>query len=90
MRDWMVERLIAAEEKGKKETRANCKAALEEVNKSDENCPIVLEKMTLNVFSHYMSTKNSKKSGRYLSATSYGGVQSSLTHMYPMSGKTMY
>ena len=36
-----------------------------------------------------MSTKKSKKSGRYLSDTSYGGVQSSLTHLYRMSGKTM-
>ena len=36
-----------------------------------------------------MSTKKSKKSGGYLSATSYGGVRSPLTHMYHMSGKTM-
>ena len=28
LRDWMVERLIAAEEKGKKETRATFKSAL--------------------------------------------------------------
>ena len=40
----MVERLISAEEKGKKETRATCKAAMEEVNKSNNNCPIVLDK----------------------------------------------
>ena len=33
--------------------------------------------------------KLSKKSGGYLSATSYGGVRSSITHMYHMSGKTM-
>ena len=36
-----------------------------------------------------MSTKKSKKSGGYLSDTSYGGVQSALTHLYPMIGKTM-
>ena len=37
LRDWMVDRLISAKEKGRKETRATCKAALEEVNKSDNN-----------------------------------------------------
>ena len=68
---------------------ANCKAALEEVNKRDDNCPIVLDKMTSNVFSHYMTTKKGKKSGGYLSATSYGGFRCSLTNMYSMSGKTM-
>ena len=66
-----------------------CKASLEKFNRSDDNCPIVLEKLTFNVFSHYMSTKKSKKSGGYLSATSYGGVRSALAHMYRMSGKTM-
>ena len=85
----MVERLIAAEEKGKKETRATCKADLKEVNRSNDNCPIVLEKMTFNMFSYYMSTRKIKKSGGYLSSTRYGGVQSALTHMYRMSGKTM-
>ena len=39
LRYWMVERLIAAEEKGKKETRATCKAALEEVNKKRRQLP---------------------------------------------------
>ena len=89
MRDWMVERLIAFEEKWKTETRATCKYALEEVNRSDGNCPIVLEKLKFKVFSHYTPTKKNKKPGGYLSATSYGGVQSVLTHMYRMSGKTM-
>ena len=48
----MVERLISANEKGKKEMRANCKADMKEVNKSDDNCPIELEKMIFNIFSH--------------------------------------
>ena len=63
LRDWMVERLIAAEEKGKKEMCATCKAALEEVNRIDDYCPIMLEKLIFNVSSHYMSTKKSKNSG---------------------------
>ena len=86
----MVESLIFFEENGKKETRANYKADLEEVRKSDDNCPIVLDKMTFNVFYHCMSTKKSEKYGRYISTTSYGGVRSSLTHLYRMSGKTMH
>ena len=53
--------------------RGTCKSALEEVNKSDDNCPIGLNKITLNVFSHYMSTKKSKQYGGYLSTTRYGG-----------------
>ena len=89
MIDWMLERLIPDKGKGKKQMCATCKATLEEVNKSDNNCSIVLDKITFNIFSHYMSTKKSKKSGRYLSDTSYDGVQSPLTNMYCMSGKTM-
>ena len=85
----MLERLIADEEKGNKYMRATCKAALEKVNKSDDNCPIVPEKMTFNVFYHYMSTKKIKIYMEYLSSTRYGGVRSSLTHLYRMSGKMM-
>ena len=66
-----------------------CKTVLEEVNKSDYKCPILLEKTTFNVFSHYKSTKKSKKSRGYLSSTSYGGFICALTHLYCMSGKTM-
>ena len=58
----MAERLIAADGKGKKEMCATCEADLEEVNRSDDNYPVVLEKLTFNIFSHYMSTKKSKKS----------------------------
>ena len=49
----------------------------------------MLEKLKFNVSSHYMSSKNSKESGGYLSSTTYGGVKSSLTHMYRMSDKAM-
>ena len=40
----MAESLISAEEKDKKETLSNCKYDMEEVIKSDNNCPTVLEK----------------------------------------------
>ena len=85
----MVERLIASEDKAEKEKRDTCKVALEDTSRNNNNCPIVLEKMTFNIFSDYMSTKNSKNSIGYLSSTSYGGVQSSLTCMYCMSVNTM-
>ena len=52
LREWMVENLIAAKEKDKKEMSATCKYALEEFNRSYDNFPIVLDKMTFNVFPH--------------------------------------
>ena len=58
-----MERLVAANEKGKKEMHATCKYVLEEFNKSDDKCPIVLDKLTSNIFSHYISTKKSKIPG---------------------------
>ena len=89
LRDCMMERLIYVEEKGNKETRATFKADMEEVNRSNDKCPIFLEKLTFNVFSHYMSTKKSKNSGGYLYDNRYGGVRSSFTNMYCMIRKTM-
>ena len=57
LRDWLVERLITSEAEGKKSMRANRKAALKSINRNDHNCPILLEKMTFGLFSHYMSIK---------------------------------
>ena len=68
---------------------ATCKADLEEVNRSDNNCPIVLDKLPFNVFYNYMPTKKIENYGGCLSATSFDGVQSSLTRLYRMIGKTM-
>ena len=67
LRDWMIERLITIEAEGKKAIRATCKSALKEISINYDNCPILLEKMTFNLFSHYMSMKKSKNSGVYLS-----------------------
>ena len=60
LRDWMVERLITADAEGKKLMRATCKAALKAIHRNDDNCTILLEKMTFNIFSHYMSMKKGK------------------------------
>ena len=55
LREWMVECLITAEAEGKKAMRATCKDALNAININDDKCPILLERMTLNIFSYYMS-----------------------------------
>ena len=57
LRDCMVERLITEEAEGKKSMCATCKAVLKAIHRDDDNCPILLEKMTFNLFSHYMSMK---------------------------------
>ena len=57
LRDWMVERLITAKAEGKKAMRATCKDAINAMNRNDDNCPILLAKMTFNILSHYMSMK---------------------------------
>ena len=79
LRDWMVERLVTVEAEGRKLMCDTCKAALKAINRNDDNCPIVLEKLTFNIFSHYMSMKKSKNSGVYISAT----------HLYRVSGNYM-
>ena len=49
----------------------------------------MIKKLTFNVFPHYMSTKNSKTYGGYFYDNGYGGVLSSLTNLFCMSGKKM-
>ena len=57
LRGWIVERLINAEAEGKKAMRATCKYVLKVINTNDDNCPILLAKMTFNLFYHYKSIK---------------------------------
>ena len=81
----MGERLITDEDEVKKAIRATCKDALKAINRNDDNCPILLEKMTFNLFSHYIPMRKSKILGVYLSATNYVGIYSALTHLYRAS-----
>ena len=53
----MVEHLITAKDEGEKAMRDTCKSALKEINRNDDNCPILPEKIIFNLFSHYMSIK---------------------------------
>ena len=72
---------------GKRENlRKICMDQLLKVNKHDDNCPIVLQKVTFNVFSNYLATKRNKK-GQMLSKSTYGTLRSALTHLYKMAGQ---
>ena len=93
--DWMVEDLNRADSldqatngtrRAYPVVRTVCKKALDSINKVDNNCPILLNKLTFNLFSHYLTTCKSKK-GEYLSEA--GQIQSSLKHLYQMSGEKM-
>ena len=97
LRDWMVDRLnratssdeaTNATRRGRPAVRAECRKAIDNINKADQNCPILLNKLTFNVFSHYITTRKNKK-GEYLSKAGYGQIRSSLKHLYRMSGETM-
>ena len=97
LHDWMVVQLIQAEaedhqtprtQKSRPNARAVCKAALESINKVDKNCPIVLSKISFNLFSHYVTTRKTSK-GDYLSKAGYGLIRSALKHLYRMSGEKM-
>ena len=68
--------------------RAICKLALDGMNKTDSNSPIILQKITFNLFSHYLTTRRNKGGG-FLSKASYSGVRSAFVHMHCMSGETM-
>ena len=49
-------------EKGRRDNlRDLCKKRLETVNKHDKNCPLILQKVTFNVFSHYLATKKTQR-----------------------------
>ena len=67
---------------------AMCKLALDRMNKTDSNSPIIWQKITFNLFSHYLKTRRNKGGGFLLKA-SYSGVRSAFVHMYRMGGYTM-
>ena len=93
LNDWFYENMILAEKEDegknvKRTMRAVCKKALEGIRKGASNCPLILSKLTFNVFSHYLTTRKNKK-GKYLSKGAYSGIRSALMHMYRMSGDEM-
>ena len=68
--------------------RAIFKLALNGMNKIDSNSPIISQKITFNLFSHYLTTRRNKGGG-FLSKEIYSGVRSEFFHMFNMSGETM-
>ena len=57
------------------------------MNRADNSCPLLMNKLTFNVFSHYITRRKNKK-GEYLSKAGYGQIRSSLKHLYRMSEET--
>ena len=70
LHDWMVEQMnrVDSLDQATNGTRRNCptvrqayKKALHDINKADNNCPIILCKLTFNMFSHYLTTRKNRK-----------------------------
>ena len=92
LQDWFVTQLIEKEAidkntKGRKNKRAICNLALGGTNKTDSSSPIILQNITFNLFSHYLTTRQNK-GGWFLSKASHSGVRSVFVHMYHMSEET--
>ena len=87
LRDSFVDRLNEASP-SLHDMRKVCKEALHAVEKGANNCPIMLQKLSFNIFSHYLATRRNRKN-KYLSRQSYGSVRSALMHLYRTSGETM-
>ena len=89
LKDWMVELLHQAKESGRKAMKKACHEAFNQMDRTNDQSPIVLEKMTFDILSHYISTRKRMKNENYLSASNYGKIRSSLTHMFRRSGQDM-
>ena len=79
---------IGANTKARKNIRAVCKLALDGMNKTDSNSPIILQKITFNLFLYYLTTRWNKGGG-FLLKGSYYGVRSAFVYMYRMSRETI-
>ena len=90
LRDWMVERLITAEDEGKKAMRATCKYALNSTSINDDNFFYSSGRDDIQSILSLHVNKKSEKPGVYLYATSSGGICSAITHMFSVSGMDMY
>ena len=71
------------------EMRKVCKEVLDEVQNGENNCPIILQSLTFNIYSHYLTTRRKKGTLVYLSKTSYNGIRSALCHLFRISGSEM-
>ena len=74
--------------KKRKALRTLFKNCLSKVDKGKRSCPIVLQKITFNVFSDYLAQRRSKK-GAMLSKASYGGIVSAWMYLINKAGYKM-
>ena len=86
LQDWFLTQLIEKEAidlntKGRNNMRAICKLFLDGMNKTDSDYPIILQNITFNLFSHYLTTIRNK-GGVFLPKESYYGVRRVFAHMY--------
>eukprot|EP00957_Ditylum_brightwellii_P097208 7403541-Ditylum_brightwellii.AAC.1 len=63
-----------------------CKKLLSAIQQGEDNCPLMLQKMTFNIFLHYL-TMQKKSKGKLLPQTAYSCICSSLCHLYRMTGQ---
>ena len=80
--------MIGANKKGQKIMRSICKLALDGMNKTDSNSPILLQKTTSKLFLYYLTTRWNT-GGWILSKSSYSGMIGVFVHMYQMIGETV-
>ena len=93
LQDWFVTQLIDKEAidantKGRKNMREIRKIAIYGMNRTDSNPSTSLQKITFNLFSHYLTTRRNKGGG-FLSKSSYSGLRSVFVHMHRISGEKM-
>ena len=65
----------------KKEKRNVSKKWLDGIQ-CENDCPILLHNLTFKIFSRYLTKRKESSSGRYLSKSTYGSIQSSVCHLY--------
>ena len=61
--------------------RRECKRLLDRVNQHEKNSPIILPKLSFNIFSHYLTTRKNRNGG-LLSKSSYGGIRSAVVYLF--------
>ena len=96
LRDWFYESLHSCKEKDdqNRQTQKNCKNQCEYCKSiilgitEEENCPIILSKLTFSIFSYYISTRRNTD-GSLKSRAFYGGLRAALMDIYRLSSYKM-
>ena len=76
----------------RKRVRKVVKESIQEVNKDDNNCPVLMENLTFHIFSRYMSDRKRRRgkgASNILSTSMYELMRSGLNHLYRSSGTKM-